>query len=64
MTRREAKRVACTLAANLLSADLQQDSWLLERISSFADDERDRIVSAVWELVIELTRRGPKARGN
>jgi hypothetical protein len=58
MNRREAKRMACALSADLLHADGRQDGWLLERLSRLKDADRRRVLEAVRELVEELTRLG------
>lgn len=58
MTKRKAKRMACTLAADLLHADNSQDSWLTERISHLPKEDQDRVIDGIWDLVEELTRRG------
>ena len=60
MTKREAKRKACALAADLLDIDRQKASWLLERVEHFSDADRHRIVNAMLDLVYELERRGER----
>ena len=46
MNRREAKRMACALSADLLHADSMQDGWLLERLSHLPKEDQDRVVRA------------------
>lgn len=58
MTKREAKRIACGLSADLLHADSHQDGWLMERLDHLSEDNRRRVIDAVRDLVEELTRRG------
>lgn len=58
MTKREAKRMACALTADLLHADSHQDGWLEARLDHLSDADRRRVIDAVWDLVEELTRRG------
>lgn len=58
MTKREAKRMACALSANLLHVDSQQHSWLDERLDHLPEADRRRVLEAVGGLVEELTRRG------
>jgi hypothetical protein len=58
MTRREAKRMACALSADLLHVDGQQDGWLLARLEHLPEGDRRHVLDAVCDLVEELTRRG------
>lgn len=57
MTRREAKRLACALASDLLHADSVQDSWFMERIGHLDETDQRRVLDGVRDLVEELTRR-------
>lgn len=58
MTKREAKRMACALSADLLHTDSRQDGWLLARLDCLSEADRVRVIEAVQDLAEELTRRG------
>ena len=60
MNKHMARRIAFQLIANLVHADLHQDSWLQERISAFLPDDQTKIYFAVEEVVEEIERRGGK----
>lgn len=56
MTKREAKRLVCRIAATTMDRDLGQAGWIYEEDHS--EEDIDRIEDAVKELVDELSTRG------
>lgn len=63
MTKSQSKLIAYNLAATLLDADRQQDSWLLECISAYFPDDQVKIQNAMESLVEELLRRSKGIEG-
>lgn len=57
MTKEQADRQACGLAADLLHADSHQDSWLQERLDHLPLGSQRQVLRAVARLVQELRKR-------